>query len=116
MDNKIIIGSAQFGTKYSLNNKKVLKSDECEKIFRKCKINKIKFLDTAFDYLEANSFATVYLTGKNFYNARTTNSNIHTFETFKDLKAEIERKNFSENLILIKGSRGMALERILELL
>tara|TARA_B100000900_G_scaffold411973_1_gene432774 strand:- start:34567 stop:35421 length:855 start_codon:yes stop_codon:yes gene_type:complete len=54
MDNKIIIGSAQFGTKYSLNNKKVLKSDECEKIFRKCKINKIKFLDTAFDYFEAN--------------------------------------------------------------
>ena len=53
MDNKIVIGSAQFGTRYSLNSKQVLKSTECKKILTECKVNKINFLDTAFDYTEA---------------------------------------------------------------
>ncbi|WP_394773682.1 UDP-N-acetylmuramoyl-tripeptide--D-alanyl-D-alanine ligase [Flavobacterium sp.] len=55
-----------------------------------------------------------YLIGKYFYENKVDKDNIKFFETFDDFVAFIKTISFKENTILIKGSRGMALERTLE--
>ncbi|MNL60414.1 putative bifunctional UDP-N-acetylmuramoylalanyl-D-glutamate--2,6-diaminopimelate ligase/UDP-N-acetylmuramoyl-tripeptide:D-alanyl-D-alanine ligase [compost metagenome] len=55
-----------------------------------------------------------YLIGKAFYENKTSNENIHFFETFEDFSNHLKTTHFENNTILIKGSRGMALERTLE--
>lgn len=67
-------------------------------------------------YLEKNAMGEVYLIGSNFFKTITTAQHIHKLETFEDLKRELAKKSFLESTILIKASRGMALERIVELL
>ncbi|MDD3003471.1 UDP-N-acetylmuramoyl-tripeptide--D-alanyl-D-alanine ligase [Flavobacterium sp.] len=57
-----------------------------------------------------------YFVGKEFYKTKTTHPNFHFFSTFEELKMELTEKKFENKYILIKGSRGMALERIVELL
>ena len=62
------------------------------------------------------SIDTVYLIGENFYKTKNNANEIKQFASFKSLKenfSSIETKNAT---LLIKGSRGMALERILDLL
>ena len=66
--------------------------------------------------LEKNiSFQSSFV-GKYFYENRTNNEYFKFFETFEDLKKYIKYNLPSNKLILIKGSRGMALERIVEFL
>ena len=55
-----------------------------------------------------------YLIGKAFYENKISNENIHFFETFEDFSNHLKTIHFENNSILIKGSRGMALERTLE--
>lgn len=55
-----------------------------------------------------------YLIGKSFYENKISNENIHFFETFEDFSNHLKTIHFENNSILIKGSRGMALERTLE--
>jgi UDP-N-acetylmuramoyl-tripeptide--D-alanyl-D-alanine ligase len=55
-----------------------------------------------------------YLIGISFYENKTARENIQFFETFDAFVAFLKTKHFSENTILVKGSRGMALERTLE--
>jgi UDP-N-acetylmuramoyl-tripeptide--D-alanyl-D-alanine ligase len=55
-----------------------------------------------------------YLIGKSFYESKISNENIHFFETFEDFSNHLKTIHFENNSILIKGSRGMALERTLE--
>ena len=59
------------------------------------------------------SFKEVYLIGKAF--STTSVKNAFIFESFETLKNSIKLLNFENSSILIKGSRGMALERILDL-
>lgn len=66
------------------------------------------------DLLEKLEFSTMLACGKNFY--QTSTQEVLKFENFEDLKNYIQRNNFENATILIKGSRGMALERILEAL
>lgn len=54
-----------------------------------------------------------YLIGKHFYHNKIENSFMHFYETFEDFSAQFSIKQIQESTILIKGSRGMALERIL---
>jgi UDP-N-acetylmuramoyl-tripeptide--D-alanyl-D-alanine ligase len=68
------------------------------------------------DFLSKNPFGTVFLTGKNFFKSKNNSSHIHQFESFEDLKKEIESNIPTNATILIKASRGMALERILEMI
>jgi len=66
------------------------------------------------DSLADQKQALCFLIGKSFYANKVSNENIHFFETF-DLFAEyLKNYEFNSNTILIKGSRGMALERSLE--
>ncbi|AWI25575.1 UDP-N-acetylmuramoyl-tripeptide--D-alanyl-D-alanine ligase [Flavobacterium pallidum] len=66
--------------------------------------------------LEGNTKAACYFIGHDFYASRSEQSNFHFFETFEALAANKKFRKIHDSLILIKGSRGMALERILELL
>jgi aryl-alcohol dehydrogenase-like predicted oxidoreductase len=51
MYNKIILGSAQFGLNYGINNKEgKLSTDKVFEILNYCKLNKINFIDTADAY------------------------------------------------------------------
>lgn len=68
------------------------------------------------DFLENNPFEMVYLIGENFFKTKTTKNYIQQFRFFEDLKSELSSTKFKDKFILIKGSRGMALERILELI
>ncbi|OIV42944.1 UDP-N-acetylmuramoyl-tripeptide--D-alanyl-D-alanine ligase [Flavobacterium johnsoniae] len=55
-----------------------------------------------------------YLIGKYFYENKVSDVNIHFFETFDAFADYLKTIHFKDNTILIKGSRGMALERTLE--
>ena len=55
-----------------------------------------------------------YLIGKAFYEHKVSNENVLFFETFDAFTEFLKTKTFNDNTILIKGSRGMALERTLE--
>lgn len=92
--------------------------------------NKIAFLGDMFelgessiaehqkivDLIEKMNIKEVFLVGVNFSKTRSKLNNINIFKTFEDIKPLIKNKNISNSSILIKGSRGMAMERILELL
>ena len=68
------------------------------------------------NFLTENNFAKVFLTGSNFYKAKNSASHIKQFKTFDDLKEVIKTQELENATVLIKASRGMALERILDLL
>lgn len=65
------------------------------------------------EHVSRLGFEKVVLVGENFY--RTTCS-FHKFRTYSDLEANMGKLGLYKNHILIKGSRGMALERVLTLL
>ena len=58
----------------------------------------------------------VILVGENFSNVKQRSSKLKVFTTFNDAKQKISDSDFSNSSLLIKGSRGMALERVLDLL
>lgn len=64
------------------------------------------------NYLETSGFDQILLTGENFYRTKSTGENIRKFRTFEDLRIELENTILHETFVLIKGSRGMALERV----
>ncbi|TAI49737.1 UDP-N-acetylmuramoyl-tripeptide--D-alanyl-D-alanine ligase [Flagellimonas allohymeniacidonis] len=65
------------------------------------------------DLLASKGFERVFLVGENFYG---TQSGFMRFKTFDDFKIYLESNPITTGNILIKGSRGMALERTLDLL
>ena len=67
-------------------------------------------------FLEKDPFGKVYLVGANFFKTKTAANHIANFETFDHLKAHLEQDPLSNSFMLVKGSRGMALERVLDLL
>jgi len=54
--------------------------------------------------------------GSNFHNTKAENVHINTFESFDTFKKQFVSEDFKNCFFLIKGSRGMALERVLDLL
>lgn len=57
-----------------------------------------------------------YFVGNEFYQNKIEQSNFSFFKTFEDFSNVFSTKKPQNTLLLIKGSRGMALERTLELL
>lgn len=92
------------------------------------KKNKIVFLGDMFelgeesllehkgvvDLLTNQNDISCYFIGKDFYQNKTKQSNFFFFENFEAFSDSIKNKKFENNMMLIKGSRGMALERTLE--
>jgi UDP-N-acetylmuramoyl-tripeptide--D-alanyl-D-alanine ligase len=58
----------------------------------------------------------VFLIGNWFNQCHHQTSHIHQYKTFEDFVLFLENHSIENNLILIKGSRGMALERVLDFL
>jgi UDP-N-acetylmuramoyl-tripeptide--D-alanyl-D-alanine ligase len=65
------------------------------------------------DAVEQFSFHQIYLIGTRF-NATQRKMAI-SFNTFEEFKVQFKSSDFQNQIVLIKGSRGMALERVLEL-
>lgn len=57
-----------------------------------------------------------YFVGKDFYANKIEQSNLFFYEDFESLSEALKNLPFENTTILIKGSRGMALERTLECL
>lgn len=68
------------------------------------------------EHLKGTTISNSWLVGSNFFQTKADNNNIRKFETFKDLQDHVESTIVKNSYILIKGSRGMALERVLEIL
>ncbi len=68
------------------------------------------------DILSEKQLGTVFLVGENFNKTKGTDSKIARFPSFEMLKEKLSAEKLEASTILIKGSRGMALERVLELL
>ncbi|RIV35715.1 UDP-N-acetylmuramoyl-tripeptide--D-alanyl-D-alanine ligase [Flagellimonas lutimaris] len=68
---------------------------------------------TIADLTEELKFDNVYLVGENFFGIKTS---FNKFKSFDDLKEHLEKKPLEKGTLLIKGSRGMALERVLDIL
>jgi len=65
------------------------------------------------DLATSMNFDDTFFIGKNFVK---TKNNKKTFKTFEDLASYLKANPLQKSNLFIKGSRGMALERILELL
>tara|TARA_B110000503_G_scaffold118176_1_gene178850 strand:- start:389 stop:1669 length:1281 start_codon:yes stop_codon:yes gene_type:complete len=66
--------------------------------------------------LVSNTDIDVYCIGDHFFQNKKTIENIKFFENFERLSNHIKTNPIYKSLILIKGSRGMALERTLDIL
>lgn len=58
----------------------------------------------------------VYLIGENFNKSSVNSPRIKLYKTFDDIKSDIHNLPLDNSTILIKASRGMALERLLDFL
>jgi UDP-N-acetylmuramoyl-tripeptide--D-alanyl-D-alanine ligase len=67
------------------------------------------------NYVETNFEHHIFLIGENFFKTKTKKTT-HKFSRFEDLKPVLKALDLKNVTLLIKGSRGMALERLLELL
>ena len=68
------------------------------------------------DLLKKTNLDKIYVVGSNFNQTETDSNNIVTLNSFNDLKAILLGEKIENSTLLIKGSRGMAMERILDLL
>lgn len=68
------------------------------------------------DFLSTNEALTCYFVGKDFYANQRLKDNFFFYETFDEFAKTLSALHWQNKTILIKGSRGMALERTLELI
>jgi len=66
------------------------------------------------DFLAEEKNTTIFFIGSDFYANRIEKSHLHFFETYDDFKFHFTPA--ANSTILIKGSRAMALERVLEII
>ncbi len=67
------------------------------------------------DYAESLDLKAIFLVGENFYKISKKSNKTKLFKTLEELKNSLDPSLFKNCTLLIKGSRGMALERVLEL-
>jgi len=68
------------------------------------------------DYVSNLKLQESIFIGENFYDISSKNKNSHYFKSFEDFNDNFGNFKFEQQLFLIKGSRGMALERALDLI
>lgn len=68
------------------------------------------------DFLSSNTDFECHFLGKDFYSNAISKDNFHFYESFDAFSKQFNFLNCKEKTILIKGSRGMALERTLDYL
>jgi len=65
------------------------------------------------NYIQNSDFAENYLVGDNFRMTDTSSNFVFKFKSIEDLKKHLNESDFENCFFLIKGSRGMALEQVL---
>ncbi len=68
------------------------------------------------DFLDQQASFDCYFVGKDFYENSIQNSYFHFYKTFEEFAIQLEKAKILNKTLLIKGSRGMALERTLNYL
>lgn len=68
------------------------------------------------DYSLTFDFEHIYLVGKHFSEVNCSSKNLTCYDSFEGLKSELKNSPLKHKYLLIKGSRGMALERVLDLI
>ena len=68
------------------------------------------------DYLKENNSNDYYFIGNEFFKSEIKKENFYFFKTLNDFSTFIKKDFIKNRTILIKGSRGMALERVLEMI
>lgn len=68
------------------------------------------------DYVANHSKISTFLVGEAFYKCKKISNHIQFYKTFDELSFALHNDMITNSTILIKGSRGMALERILDVL
>ena len=68
------------------------------------------------ELVKNNNLVTTYLIGKDFYANKIQNDKCNFFLTFEEFTNAFNGINIKDSLLLIKGSRAMALERTLNLI
>ena len=63
-----------------------------------------------------NTQIETYFVGKDFFKSKIEKENLHFFDTYENFEKNFKTVNPKNQKILIKGSRGMALERTLEII
>ncbi|MFH6604554.1 UDP-N-acetylmuramoyl-tripeptide--D-alanyl-D-alanine ligase [Maribacter algicola] len=63
------------------------------------------------DLANMMNFDQIFLVGENFFQTKTDSKK---FKSFEDLAGYLKKNKLSKGNILVKGSRGMALERVLD--
>ena len=72
---------------------------------------------TIVDFLSSQtSISQCFFVGQDFYKNKVDRINFEFYQTFESFKADFILRKTENNLLLIKGSRGMALERVMEFL
>jgi UDP-N-acetylmuramoyl-tripeptide--D-alanyl-D-alanine ligase len=66
------------------------------------------------DSLKNEANVECYFVGKAFYECQIAKDNFHFYDSFDSFSINLKDVSFENNTILIKGSRGMALERTLD--
>jgi len=66
--------------------------------------------------LEETNLEKILIVGEAFFKTSSNDSRIQKFKTLNDIKYYLKKKSLKNKNILLKGSRGMALEKLLELL
>ena len=79
-----------------------------------------KFTGTAhqkiINQLESTDINSILIVGEHFFKTQSNDPRVRAFKTLDETKDYLIQNPFEDTEILIKGSRGMALERVLELL
>lgn len=65
------------------------------------------------DLVSKTDFEAIFLVGENFSRTVTSLNKVKTFKSYQNFEKEFENNQIKNTTFLIKGSRGMALERIL---
>jgi UDP-N-acetylmuramoyl-tripeptide--D-alanyl-D-alanine ligase len=68
------------------------------------------------DYLKNTDKIQCFFIGKDFYSNKMEKENFNFYKDFESFTVFLKENHFSNKMLLIKGSRGMALERTLDYL
>jgi UDP-N-acetylmuramoyl-tripeptide--D-alanyl-D-alanine ligase len=68
------------------------------------------------DLIASADISKAFLIGESFYKTKISHPKIQKFKTFEDFKTFLGNETIQNTTLLIKASRGMALERVLELI
>ena len=66
------------------------------------------------DFIDNKDYLKVYLVGENFYDCQTQSKYFERFKSTKEMLNSVKLIDFSLTNILIKGSRGIGLEKLIK--